>query len=141
MIKKIDQIRDEIASGQVETRWDIKDHQVLNPNDPERPYCITCARNFINKKDFESHKRHKDHKKRLKRIKYDEDFERKIQKQQEESWRNLGFKLKTIDGCLKLVPLPKNNDNAKLKAVKRESMQGNLQMKEDTDDDEGMFAV
>jgi len=72
MIKKVDQIREELRTGNIETREGTKSWQVLSPKDPNRPYCITCARNFISPIAYESHLRTKVHKKRLRRIRKDE---------------------------------------------------------------------
>ncbi|GAB5362245.1 hypothetical protein AAMO2058_000781600 [Amorphochlora amoebiformis] len=111
MIKKLDEIRREIRTGKFEVRWDAKDDQELNPYDLAKPYCRTCARQFIDPKAYASHVKTKDHKKRIKRLKRDEDMERAYIAQQKRMDEYRGFALKDADDPCIIIKSPITHDS------------------------------
>eukprot|EP00465_Bigelowiella_longifila_P010669 CAMPEP_0185274060 /NCGR_PEP_ID=MMETSP1359-20130426/50967_1 /TAXON_ID=552665 /ORGANISM="Bigelowiella longifila, Strain CCMP242" /LENGTH=145 /DNA_ID=CAMNT_0027866903 /DNA_START=405 /DNA_END=842 /DNA_ORIENTATION=- len=100
MVKSVQEIREEMRTGKVERRWDAKRFQKLDPCDSQKPYCITCAKQFLTPTDYQNHLRGKPHKKRLKRIKYEEDLERNTAERLNRFTDSIGFTLKHANGAI-----------------------------------------
>eukprot|EP00466_Bigelowiella_natans_P021352 jgi/Bigna1/61347/fgenesh1_kg.21_\ len=100
MVKSVQEIREEMRTGKVETRWDTKRFQKLDPYNSQKPYCITCAKQYLTPLDYESHLRGKPHKKRLKRIKYEEDLDRNTAERLKRFTDSIGFTLKHPNGTI-----------------------------------------